>query len=61
VPPKRPDLLCAGWERLRQRIAQDASLRGAARNAIVAGYGVEAMLDRTEHVLLRVVAGSRPV
>src|SRR5262249_35078341 len=59
VPPKRPDLLCAGWERLRQRLAQNANLRGAVRKAIIANYGVEAMLDRTEHVLSRVVAGSR--
>jgi glycosyltransferase involved in cell wall biosynthesis len=59
APPKRPDLLCAGWQRLRQRLAQGASLRGAVRKAIVEGYGVEAMLDRTEHVLSRVVAGSQ--
>jgi glycosyltransferase involved in cell wall biosynthesis len=58
VPPKRPDLLCAGWERLRQRLAQDASLHDAVRKSIIANYGVEAMLDQTENVLLRVVAGS---
>jgi glycosyltransferase involved in cell wall biosynthesis len=58
VPPKRPDLLCAGWERLRLRLAQDSSLRGAVRKPIIANYGVEAMLERTEQVLLRVVAGS---
>jgi glycosyltransferase involved in cell wall biosynthesis len=58
VPPKRPDLLCAGWDRLRQRLAQDASLHDAVRTAIIANYGVEAMLDRTENVLLRLVAGS---
>ena len=59
VPPKRPDLLCAGWERLRQRLAQDASLHDAVRKAIIASYSVETMLDRTENVLLDVVAGSR--
>jgi glycosyltransferase involved in cell wall biosynthesis len=58
VPPKRPDLLCAGWERLRQRLAQDASLRDAVRKAIIANYSVETMLERTESMLLRVVAGS---
>jgi glycosyltransferase involved in cell wall biosynthesis len=58
VPPKRPDLLCAGWDRLRQRLARDASLHDAVRKAIIANYGVEAMLDRTENVLLRLVAGS---
>ena len=58
VAPKRPDLLCAGWERLRQRLAQDASLHDAARKAIIANYGVETMLERTENILLRVVAGS---
>jgi glycosyltransferase involved in cell wall biosynthesis len=55
VPPKRPDLLCAGWQRLRQRLAQDASLHDAVRKAIIANYGVEAMLERTENVLSRVV------
>jgi glycosyltransferase involved in cell wall biosynthesis len=58
VPPRRPDLLCAGWERLRQRLAQDASLHDAVRSAIIANFGVEAMLDRTENVLLGVIAGS---
>jgi glycosyltransferase involved in cell wall biosynthesis len=59
VPPKRPDLLCAGWERLRQRLAQDASLHDTVRKAIIASYSVETMLDRTENVLLDVVAGFR--
>jgi glycosyltransferase involved in cell wall biosynthesis len=58
VLPKRPDLLCAGWERLRQRLAQDASLHDAVRKAIIANYSVETMLERTENVLLRVIAGS---
>jgi len=58
VPPKRADLLCAGWQRLRQRLAQDASLHDAVRQAIIANYSVEAMLERTENALLRVVAGS---
>ena len=30
VAPKQPDLLCAGWTRLRQRLAQDPGLREAA-------------------------------
>jgi glycosyltransferase involved in cell wall biosynthesis len=58
VLPKRPDLLCRGWQRLRQRLAQDASLHDAVRNAVIANYGVEAMIERTENILLRVVAGS---
>jgi glycosyltransferase involved in cell wall biosynthesis len=58
VPPKRPDLLCAGWERLRQRLAQEASLPDAVRKAIIANFSVETMLERTENLLLRVVAGS---
>jgi glycosyltransferase involved in cell wall biosynthesis len=57
VAPKRPDLLCAGWERLRHRLARDASLPGAVREAIIANYGVEAMVERTENMLSRVVAG----
>ena len=58
VPPKRADLLCAGWQRLRQRVAQDASLHEAVRQAIIANYSLEAMLDRTENALSRIVVGS---
>jgi glycosyltransferase involved in cell wall biosynthesis len=58
VLPKRADLLCAGWQRLRQRLAQDASLHDAVRKAIIANYSVEMMVERTEDILLRVVAGS---
>jgi glycosyltransferase involved in cell wall biosynthesis len=58
VAPKRPDLLCAGWEGLRQRLVQDANLPDAARKAILANYSVDTMIERTENILLRVVAGS---
>ena len=58
VAPKRPDLLCAGWEGLRQRLVQDANLPDAVRKAILAKYSVEAMIERTENILLRLIAGS---
>jgi glycosyltransferase involved in cell wall biosynthesis len=58
VPPKRPDLLCAGWERLRQRLAQDASLHDVVRKSIVASYSAATMIARTEDILLRLVASS---
>jgi glycosyltransferase involved in cell wall biosynthesis len=59
VPPKAPELLCAGWERLRQRLAHDPGLRQAARGRIVANYGLDAMIGRTEDVLIR-LAAARP-
>jgi len=58
VPPKRPDLLCAGWERLRQRLAQDANLHDLVRKSIVASYSAATMIARTEDILLRLVASS---
>jgi glycosyltransferase involved in cell wall biosynthesis len=60
VPPKNPDLLCAGWTRLRARLARDPSLREEVRSAIIASHGVEAMLRRTEAILSQLVAG-RPI
>jgi glycosyltransferase involved in cell wall biosynthesis len=56
VPPKNPDLLCAGWDRLRRRLMQDPGLRQATRNSIVANYGLDAMVRRTEDILARLMA-----
>jgi len=56
VPPKNPDLLCAGWARLRQRLARNPDLRQAARNSIVASYGLDTMVRRTEEALSQLVA-----
>jgi glycosyltransferase involved in cell wall biosynthesis len=56
VPARSPDLLCAGWDRLRRRLAQDPGLRQATRNSIVANYGLEAMVRRTEDILTRLMA-----
>jgi glycosyltransferase involved in cell wall biosynthesis len=56
VPPKAPKLLCAGWDRLRRRLAQDPGLRRSARDAIVANYGLDVMVRRTENVLSQLVA-----
>jgi hypothetical protein len=57
VPPSNPDLLCAGWTRLRARLARDPSLREQVRDAIIASYGLEAMLGRTEVILSQLIAG----
>jgi glycosyltransferase involved in cell wall biosynthesis len=57
VPPGRPDLLCAGWAALRRRLAENPDLRTAARDSIVANYGLDAMVRRTEAVLSQLVAG----
>jgi glycosyltransferase involved in cell wall biosynthesis len=56
VVPKAPELLCAGWDRLRQRLAQDQGLRRTTRGTIVANYGLDAMVRRTEDVLSQLVA-----
>jgi glycosyltransferase involved in cell wall biosynthesis len=57
VPPSNADLLCAGWTRLRARLARDPSLREQVRGATIASYGLEAMLGRTEAILSQLVAG----
>jgi glycosyltransferase involved in cell wall biosynthesis len=57
VPPGRPDLLSAGWARLRRRLAENPDLRTVARDAIVTNYGLDAMVRRTEAVLSQLVAG----
>ena len=57
VPPKNPDLLCAGWRRLRQRLMQDPGLRNDARGRIVANYSLDTMVRRTEDVLTGLTAG----
>ena len=49
VAPSDPAALCAGWARLRQRL--DPALRAAARDSIIATYGLEVMTDRTEMIL----------
>jgi glycosyltransferase involved in cell wall biosynthesis len=57
VPPKNPDLLCAAWRRLRQRLAQDPGLRNDARDRIVANYSLDTMVRRTEDALSQLMAG----
>jgi glycosyltransferase involved in cell wall biosynthesis len=58
VAPKDPDLLCAAWQRLRQR-AQEPGLRRQAREAIIANYGLDTMVRRTEDILTQLTAGRR--
>jgi glycosyltransferase involved in cell wall biosynthesis len=59
VPPRKPALLCAAWQRLRARLAQEPALRAAVRDAIVVNYGLEAMIRRTEDILTG-LASDRP-
>jgi glycosyltransferase involved in cell wall biosynthesis len=56
VPPRQRDLLCAAWTRLRQRLAQDPGLRDAVRKSIIARYSVDAMVGRTEQILVQLMA-----
>jgi glycosyltransferase involved in cell wall biosynthesis len=56
VIPNDPDRLRAGWDRLRQRLAREPGLRDAARGAIVAKYGLDAMVRRNEEILTRLTA-----
>jgi glycosyltransferase involved in cell wall biosynthesis len=57
VPPKEPELLQAAWARLRLRLAQDRDSRQAVRRSIIATYGLEAMVRRTEDILEELVSG----
>jgi hypothetical protein len=51
VPPGSPDLLCAAWRSLRQRLAHGPGLRKSVRAAIVADFSLAAMVRRSEDVL----------
>lgn len=54
VPPGNADRLCESWVRLRQRLADEPNLRVAARDRIVALYGADTMVARTEDVLAKI-------
>jgi glycosyltransferase involved in cell wall biosynthesis len=60
VPPNDPDLLCAGWARLRARLEQNPGLRGDVRSAIMASHGLDLMVRRSEAVLAQLIA-DRPI
>jgi glycosyltransferase involved in cell wall biosynthesis len=57
VPPKNPDLLCAAWRSLRQRLVHDPGLHENVRSAIVADYGIAAMVRRSEDILTQLTTG----
>jgi glycosyltransferase involved in cell wall biosynthesis len=59
VAPKHPNLLCAAWRRLRQRLVREPGLRREAREAIIANYGLDTMVRRTEDILTQLTAGRR--
>lgn len=57
VPPGDPKALMLGWEELLARLAshQGSQLRGAARERVVAKFGVDILVAKTEKVLLDLV------
>jgi glycosyltransferase involved in cell wall biosynthesis len=55
VPPGKPDLLCAGWTKMRQRLINEPNLRDAVRQNIIAKYSVDAMTTRTEAQLVSII------
>jgi glycosyltransferase involved in cell wall biosynthesis len=58
VPPRRPDLLCEAWMRMRQRLAADKSnLQAGARDHIARHFSVAAMVERSERVFSELCAG----
>jgi glycosyltransferase involved in cell wall biosynthesis len=57
VPPRDSEALCAAWSRLRQRLTGDRDLGRTARGSIVANYGLDAMVRRTEEILAQLVIG----
>jgi glycosyltransferase involved in cell wall biosynthesis len=59
VVPKNPELLCAAWRRLRQRLVREPGLRKEGREGIVANYGLDTMVRRTEDILSQLTAGRR--
>jgi glycosyltransferase involved in cell wall biosynthesis len=59
VVPKNPELLCAAWRRLRQRLVREPGLRKEGREGIVANYGLDTMVRRTEDILGQLTAGRR--
>ena len=59
VVPKNPELLCAAWRRLRQRLVREPDLRKEGREGIVANYGLDTMVRRTEDILSQLTAGRR--
>jgi glycosyltransferase involved in cell wall biosynthesis len=60
VPPRQSELLCAGWVRLRRRLAQETTFRDAMRQSIVTNYGVDMMVERTARALILLIAGRSP-
>jgi glycosyltransferase involved in cell wall biosynthesis len=60
VAPKQPDALCTGWARLRQRLTENAGLGAAARAGVVANYGADVMIERSEEIFTQLMAGSPP-
>jgi len=59
VPPRRPDLLCAAWTRMRSRVKQEPALGAQFRARITRHYDVKTMVERSEEVLTALRAGRR--
>jgi glycosyltransferase involved in cell wall biosynthesis len=59
VAAASPELLCEAWSRLRDRLRREPGIRDRVRHEVVARYGIEAMVGRTEEILLQLVKGRR--
>lgn len=57
VSPRRPELLVAAWESLRQRLSQDPSLRTSARERIVQHYAIDSMVRNIEQAFAGIGRG----
>jgi glycosyltransferase involved in cell wall biosynthesis len=57
VPAASPELLCEAWSRLRERIGGEPDLRARVRDVVAARYGTDAMVGRTEEILVQLVKG----
>lgn len=55
VPPAEPDLLCAGWVKMRQRVKDEPTIRSAVRQRIVENYNITTMAARTEQELTKII------
>jgi glycosyltransferase involved in cell wall biosynthesis len=56
VPPRRPDLLCAGWVKMQRRMKDKPDVGMGGRTRVIEKYNVDAMIGRTEKLLANISA-----
>jgi glycosyltransferase involved in cell wall biosynthesis len=57
VPAASPELLCKAWSRMRDRLRREPDIRDRVRDEVVARYGLDVMVGRTEEILKPLVKG----